>query len=233
MTASTTHVVVIPSYNTGHRVYDTVAAARAAWSPVWVVVDGSDDGTAAGLQALAAGDAGLRVFVLERNAGKGAAVLHGLQQARREGFSHALTMDSDGQHPAALIPSFMAASLARPEAMVLGRPVFDASAPLLRVREAGGMRRLERMQHGRALAGIAREHVDAQARVGRRELAQQMGAAVVAAVDDHPHRRPGPARVLHRLRDERPGVVARNDDQMRRAGRRLGCAAHCRSSSAK
>jgi len=61
-------------------------------------------------------------------------VLHGLAQAAAAGFSHALTMDSDGQHPAALIPAFMQASQARPEAMILGRPVFDASAPLLRVR---------------------------------------------------------------------------------------------------
>jgi len=43
-------------------------------------------------------------------------------------------MDSDGQHPAELIPEFMQASQRRPETMVLGRPVFDASAPLLRVR---------------------------------------------------------------------------------------------------
>jgi hypothetical protein len=43
-------------------------------------------------------------------------------------------MDADGQHPAALIPAFMQASMQRPEAMILGRPVFDASAPLLRVR---------------------------------------------------------------------------------------------------
>jgi hypothetical protein len=43
-------------------------------------------------------------------------------------------MDSDGQHPADLIAAFMRESLAHPEAMILGRPVFDASAPLLRVR---------------------------------------------------------------------------------------------------
>jgi glycosyltransferase involved in cell wall biosynthesis len=132
--ASTTHVVLIPSYNTGGQVYTTVAAARECWCPVWVVVDGSTDGTAAGLQALAARDPGLRVWVLPHNAGKGAAVLHGLQQAAAAGFTHALTMDSDGQHPAALIPAFMQASQARPEAMILGRPVFDASAPRLRVR---------------------------------------------------------------------------------------------------
>jgi len=131
---SGSHLVLIPSYNTGAKVYETVAAARARWCPVWVVVDGSDDGTAAGLQAMAASDPGLRVWVLAQNGGKGGAVLHGLRLAQAAGYSHALTMDADGQHPAELIEDFMAASRARPEAMILGRPVFDASAPLLRVR---------------------------------------------------------------------------------------------------
>lgn len=134
MEPSRTHLVLIPSYNTGPKVYDTVAAARAQWNPVWVVVDGSTDGTAERLQAMAAADPGLRVEVLPVNQGKGAAVLHGLAAARAAGFTHVLTMDSDGQHPADLIGAFMQASIARPETMVLGRPVFDASAPLLRVR---------------------------------------------------------------------------------------------------
>ena len=132
--ASRTHLVLIPSYNTGERLFDTVAAARAQWDPVWVVIDGSTDGTGERLQALAEQDPGLRVWHLPTNRGKGAAVLHGLRAAREAGFTHALTMDSDGQHPAELIPAFMRASQARPETMVLGRPVFDASAPLLRVR---------------------------------------------------------------------------------------------------
>ncbi|HKW83191.1 MAG TPA: glycosyltransferase family 2 protein [Burkholderiaceae bacterium] len=134
MNASTTHLVLIPSYNTGATVYDTVRAARAQWEPVWVVVDGSDDGTAAGLTQLAASDPGLKVIVLPENRGKGAAVLQGLQVAAQAGFTHALTMDSDGQHPADLIPAFMQASLRQANAMVLGRPVFGAEAPLLRVR---------------------------------------------------------------------------------------------------
>jgi glycosyltransferase involved in cell wall biosynthesis len=134
MAASPTHLVLIPSYNTGPKVYETVREARVQWDPVWVVVDGSDDGTAEELRAMAERDAGLKVLMLPHNAGKGAAVLHGLQQARALGYTHALTMDSDGQHPAALIPAFMQASRERADAMVLGRPVFDASAPLLRVR---------------------------------------------------------------------------------------------------
>ncbi len=132
--SSRTHLVLIPSYNTGPKLFDTVREARARWSPVWVVVDGSTDGTGEALQQQAASDPGLRVWLLPRNQGKGAAVMHGLRAALAEGFTHVLTMDSDGQHPSDLIPAFMQASRARPDTMVLGRPVFDASAPLLRVR---------------------------------------------------------------------------------------------------
>jgi glycosyltransferase involved in cell wall biosynthesis len=133
MNVSASHLVLIPSYNPGPQVYDTVRAARARWAPVWVVVDGSTDGTAAGLQDMAANDPQLKVLVLPANGGKGAAVLHGLDLAAQQGFTHALTMDSDGQHPAGLIPAFMAASQQAPAAMVLGKPVFDADAPALRV----------------------------------------------------------------------------------------------------
>jgi len=131
--ASATHLVLIPSYNPGAKVYETVRTARQFWNPVWVVVDGSNDGSAEGLQAMAEKDDGLRVMVLPRNQGKGAAVLHGLNQAAAAGFSHVLTMDSDGQHPAQCIPAFMAESARQPEAMILGVPVFDTSAPSLRV----------------------------------------------------------------------------------------------------
>jgi glycosyltransferase involved in cell wall biosynthesis len=130
---SSTHLVLIPSYNPGPKVYDTVRAARAQWAPVWVVVDGSNDGSAEVLRTMAADDPALTVVVLPENRGKGAAVLAGIEQAAAHGYTHALTMDSDGQHPAELIPAFMAASQARPEGMVLGVPVFAADAPRLRV----------------------------------------------------------------------------------------------------
>jgi len=99
-----------------------------------VVVDGSDDGTREGLERLAREEPGLRVLALPGNRGKGAAVLHGITEAAAQGFTHALTMDSDGQHPPGSIPEFMAASGANPGALVLGVPVFDASAPALRVK---------------------------------------------------------------------------------------------------
>lgn len=131
--ASSTHLVLIPSYNPGTRVDDTVRSARENWNPVWVVVDGSTDGSAARLQAMAERDPGLRVIVLPVNRGKGGAVLAGLDEAAAHGFTHVLTMDSDGQHPAHLIRSFMAASQADPGAMVLGLPQFGPDAPRERV----------------------------------------------------------------------------------------------------
>ena len=131
--ASATHLVLIPSYNPGAKVLETVRAARTSWNPVWVVVDGSNDGSGEWLQQMAAGDAGLRVLALPRNQGKGAAVLHGLRKAAAQGYTHALTMDSDGQHPAQRIREFMTVSQRFPEALVLGKPVFDASAPRVRV----------------------------------------------------------------------------------------------------
>jgi glycosyltransferase involved in cell wall biosynthesis len=134
MLASTTHLVLIPSYNPGPKVYDTVRAARRFWNPVWVVIDGSTDESVAGLKAMAREDANLRVIHLPQNVGKGAAVLHGLDIAAAAGYSYVLTMDSDGQHPADLIPMFMAESIKQPGAMILGMPIFDASAPSIRIK---------------------------------------------------------------------------------------------------
>jgi len=131
--ASLTHLVLIPSYNPGARVIDTVRAARRQWNPVWIVVDGSTDDSPRQLQAMAATDNGLHVIVLPENRGKGAAVLEGITDAAAAGYTHVLTMDSDGQHPAHLILAFMEASRGDPAAMVLGKPVFAADAPALRV----------------------------------------------------------------------------------------------------
>jgi glycosyltransferase involved in cell wall biosynthesis len=145
------HLVLIPSYNTGAKLFCTIAEARAAWNPVWVVIDGSTDGTGLEMERRAAGDPGLRVIIRPRNGGKGAAILDGLRAAAAQGFTHVLTMDADGQHPASAIPEFMTASEANPEAFILGVPVFDASAPRLRVlgrRVSNGWANLETLWIG-------------------------------------------------------------------------------------
>lgn len=130
---SSTHLVLIPSFNTGPALLGTIEEARRYWQPLWVVIDGSTDGSGDALARRAADDPGLRVITRARNGGKGAAVLDGLREAAMQGFTHALTMDADGQHPAVAIPRFMALSQQHPEAVILGVPVFDESAPWVRV----------------------------------------------------------------------------------------------------
>lgn len=133
METACTYVVLIPSYNTGPKLLETVRDARLQHDAVWIVIDGSTDGSGQALRAMVRTDPGIRVMELAQNQGKGAAILHGLIEAVANGYTHVLTMDSDGQHPAWLIPAFMQASQAQAQRMILGKPVFDASAPALRV----------------------------------------------------------------------------------------------------
>jgi glycosyltransferase involved in cell wall biosynthesis len=150
-TVSPSHLVLIPSFNTGPSLAQTVRAARAVWAPVWIVIDGSTDDSAEAALSLAAADPALRVIRRARNGGKGQAVLDGLREAEASGFSHVLTLDADGQHPAGLIPDFMAASQGRPEALILGLPVFDETAPWVRLfgrRIANWWADLETLGHG-------------------------------------------------------------------------------------
>jgi glycosyltransferase involved in cell wall biosynthesis len=145
------HLLLIPSYNTGPKLLETVRDARRYWQPVWVVIDGSTDGSTQALLEQAAADPHVKVLVLPCNQGKGAAVLHGLHAAAAAGFTHVLTMDADGQHPAHLIADFMALSRANPDAVVFGQPVFDASAPAVRVygrRLSNGLANLQTLWRG-------------------------------------------------------------------------------------
>ncbi|MFA5263140.1 MAG: glycosyltransferase family 2 protein [Opitutaceae bacterium] len=129
MAASTTHIVLLPTYNTGPRLCEVVAEALRHWQPVLVVVDGSTDGSELPVIELAKADPALTVLVLPRNSGKGAAVLVGARAAQARGFTHALVMDADGQHPSGCIAKLMDASLRHSRALVLGQPIFPSNMP--------------------------------------------------------------------------------------------------------
>ncbi|MES2997043.1 MAG: glycosyltransferase family 2 protein [Verrucomicrobiota bacterium] len=127
-------LILIPSYNTGPLLAGTVRSALDSGMPVWVVVDGSTDDSDKLLDLLdAAPSPDFQVMRLARNRGKGGALLAALEKAVPAGYTHVLCMDADGQHPANHIPTFFSLSARHPEAAILGRPVFDSSAPALRV----------------------------------------------------------------------------------------------------
>ena len=120
---------VVPCYNHGAAVGGVVARLCEHGLPVVVVDDGSDADTARVLDSLA----GIHLFRLEHNSGKGAAVSRGLREAQRLGFTHALQLDADGQHDLADVPRFLDKARERPDAVVCGEPVYDASAPRSRL----------------------------------------------------------------------------------------------------
>jgi predicted LPLAT superfamily acyltransferase len=121
--------VAIPIYNHGERIRGTVAALAPHGLPILIVDDGSDEDTQRALAAVCAEFAQVRLFRLERNSGKGAAVMRGLREARRAGYTHALQVDADGQHDAGDVPRFLALGRAQPAAVICGKPVYDESAP--------------------------------------------------------------------------------------------------------
>ncbi len=121
--------VVIPIYEHGDRIRGTVAALAQHGAPILIVDDGSSEATQRALAELRDEFTLVRLFRLERNSGKGAAVMRGLREARRAGFTHALQIDADGQHDAGDVPRFFTLGRAHPHAVICGRPLYDASAP--------------------------------------------------------------------------------------------------------
>lgn len=109
-------LVVIPTYNNEQTLARVIAEVRLWADEVLVVNDGSTDHTAEILRSIE----GIRTLTHERNRGKGRALQTGLKAAWEWGYRYALTIDSDGQHYADDIPSFVERITASPESLLVG-----------------------------------------------------------------------------------------------------------------
>ena len=126
--------VVVPVYEHEHAIGTTIQQVLPHRVPVLLVDDGSGVSCAAVLRALADRHAGqVSLLRLEKNGGKGAAVMAGMRHAATFGASHVLQIDADGQHDTADVPRFLAEAEAHPHAVINGRPVYDESVPLGRL----------------------------------------------------------------------------------------------------
>lgn len=123
---------VIPVYNHEQALPAVVAQLQAAGLPCVLVDDASRPACAAVIQALAE-QAQVYAVRLAANQGKGGAVMSGLREAARLGFSHALQVDADGQHDLQAVPGFLALAQDEPAALVCGYPQYDASVPKARL----------------------------------------------------------------------------------------------------
>ncbi|MDV2862578.1 glycosyltransferase family 2 protein [Phytobacter ursingii] len=125
--------VVIPCYNHGAMMARVLARLAPFQLPCIVVDDGSDDTTRRVLDDLAISHPTLTLIHLAQNAGKGVAVIRGMEAASEAGFTHAVQVDADGQHAIEDIPALLALSKQHPEALISGQPIYDDSIPRSRL----------------------------------------------------------------------------------------------------
>ena len=119
---------VIPVFNHETAVPAVVDALLGAGLPCVLVDDASSPACSAVLQQLAERDQ-VSLVRLPVNQGKGGAVMAGLREASRLGFTHALQVDADGQHDLRDVATFMQVSQLNPQALICGYPQYDASVP--------------------------------------------------------------------------------------------------------
>lgn len=122
--------VIIPVYNHQDAIGHVVEALKPFGLFCYLINDGSSPQCSAVLRRIAELEKDwLTLYERDRNGGKGAAVMDGLQLAIADGFSHAIQIDADGQHSVADISWFLAASEQYPDKLILGKPRFDATVP--------------------------------------------------------------------------------------------------------
>lgn len=111
---------VIPTYQNAKTLLKVVADVHRVVDTVFVVDDGSKDGTAALLDKATGNERPEKVLTHPKNCGKGAALKTGLTYARQQGFRYAVTVDADGQHRADDIPALLKAVEEEPDALAIG-----------------------------------------------------------------------------------------------------------------
>jgi len=128
-----TYCLVVPHFNHMKQFKCFLPRLVHTGLPIYVVDDGSQVNELVELRELAAVHSNVRLEEMGQNQGKGAAVLMGFEIAAADGHSHAIQIDADGQHDLDDLTYFLEASEAQPGAIISGRPIFEESAPKVRV----------------------------------------------------------------------------------------------------
>lgn len=108
--------VIVPTYNNAGTIIQVLEDVAAYCDDVFVVLDGPTDGTAEAVRAYP----GVHIVDYTPNRGKGHALRQGFAAARKEGFRHAITLDSDGQHYAKDILTLLQKAEEMPDSLIVG-----------------------------------------------------------------------------------------------------------------
>ncbi len=115
-------VVIIPTYNNAKTLLQVINQTKEYSNNIIVVNDGSTDETVDILASIT----DIEVSTFDKNKGKGSALKHGLLLAKSEGFEHAITLDSDGQHFPSDIPLFIDEIEKTPQTILVGERNLNA-----------------------------------------------------------------------------------------------------------
>ncbi|MCX7564280.1 glycosyltransferase family 2 protein [Xanthomonadaceae bacterium XH05] len=122
--------VVIPVYDHERAISETLEGVLSFGLPCLLVDDGSQAACAEVLDQLVLAHAPKVWLVrLDRNQGKGGAMLAGFREAAALGASHVIQIDADGQHDTNDVARFVEAARSAPDAVICGQAVYDASVP--------------------------------------------------------------------------------------------------------
>ena len=113
--------IIIPVYNSRNLIAGVLKSVLQHAENVIVVNDGSTDNTFDVLKNFSE----ITLVSYTKNHGKGYALQCGFRKAVEMGFTHAITMDADGQHLATDIATLIQASEKQPDALVVGARKFD------------------------------------------------------------------------------------------------------------
>ena len=126
--------IIIPVYNSENLIADVLKSVSQHTENVIVVNDGSTDGTLDAIRRYVLNllqdhpqspDKIVTLVSYPKNRGKGYALQRGFRKATEMGFTHAVTMDADGQHLATDIKTLVQAAEKQPDALIVGARKFD------------------------------------------------------------------------------------------------------------
>lgn len=123
---------LIPVYNHPHKLQLVASHCLKHDADILFVDDGSDQVTQTKLREVCQLSERIFSLRLEKNSGKGAACLAGMQWGIKNGYSHAFQIDADAQQDLNCIKGFIDTAIQNPEHIICGYPIYNESVPAAR-----------------------------------------------------------------------------------------------------
>ncbi len=123
--------IIIPCYNHVELLLNKLPEIEKHKIPIIIVDDASEH--LGSIESTLKGYPTIFLIRHTENQGKGGAIISGINHALEKGYTHAVQVDADGQHNYEDLPKFIESAKNNPNKLILGTPIFDQSAPKVRI----------------------------------------------------------------------------------------------------